>query len=132
MNKKGFTLIELLVVIAIIGILSALAVVSLSVARNKANDAKVKSDLNQIATAAETYFADNSTYATTSVNWFASTTAILGATPCGAYTPGGAFTASGYAVYGNLCTASGTVFCVDSTGYRGTTTAGNADDGACL
>ena len=47
-NLKGFTLIELLVVIAIIGILSTMAVVSLSGARSKADDAKIKSDLSQL------------------------------------------------------------------------------------
>lgn len=57
-NKKGFTLIELLVVIAIIGLLSTLAVVSLNGARQKARDAKRKSDLNSIATAMEMYKAN--------------------------------------------------------------------------
>lgn len=42
-NTKGFTLIELLVVIAIIGILSTIAMTSLSGARKKANDAAFKS-----------------------------------------------------------------------------------------
>lgn len=50
MNRKGFTLIELLIVIAIIGILSSLAIVSLSSARNKAKDAQIKSDLSQFRT----------------------------------------------------------------------------------
>lgn len=50
MNRKGFTLIELLIVIAIIGILSSLAIVSLSSARDKAKDAQIKSDLSQFRT----------------------------------------------------------------------------------
>ncbi|MEA1963267.1 MAG: type II secretion system protein [Patescibacteria group bacterium] len=62
-NKKGFTLIELLVVIAIIGLLSTLAVVSLSNARLKARDAKRMSDLKQIATAIELYSSDQDTSA---------------------------------------------------------------------
>jgi len=59
-NKKGFTLIELLVVISIIGLLSTLAVVSLGNARQKARDAKVKSDIKNISTAMELYAANDS------------------------------------------------------------------------
>jgi len=61
-NKKGFTLIELLVVIAIIGILSTLAVVSLNNAREKSRDAKRVSDIKQVQTALELYFADQNGY----------------------------------------------------------------------
>jgi len=61
-NKKGFTLIELLVVIAIIGLLSTLAVVSLNNARQKSRDAKRVSDIKQIQTALELYFADQNSY----------------------------------------------------------------------
>lgn len=57
-GHEGFTLIELLVVIAIIGLLSTLAVVALTSARGKARDAKRISDIKQIQTALELYFAD--------------------------------------------------------------------------
>lgn len=57
-NKKGFTLIELLVVIAIIGILSAIGLVSLNGAREKARDAKRQSDLAQLRSAMALYFDD--------------------------------------------------------------------------
>ncbi len=57
-NKQGFTLIELLVVIAIIGLLSTLAVVALSSARQKARDSKRLSDLKQLQTALELYYQD--------------------------------------------------------------------------
>ncbi len=59
---KGFTLIELLVVIAIIGLLSTLAVVALNNARQKSRDAKRVSDVKQVSTALELYFADNNGY----------------------------------------------------------------------
>jgi len=52
-KEQGFTLIELLVVIAIIGLLSTLAVVSLSGARAKARDAQRLSDVKQLSTMLE-------------------------------------------------------------------------------
>jgi prepilin-type N-terminal cleavage/methylation domain-containing protein len=54
-NKKGFTLIELLVVIAIIGILSAIVMASLTVARQKAANAKVRAQLASARSAASIY-----------------------------------------------------------------------------
>ena len=61
-KKKGFTLIELLVVISIIGLLATLAVVSLNSARAKARDAQRVSDVKQISTALEMYYASNGDY----------------------------------------------------------------------
>jgi prepilin-type N-terminal cleavage/methylation domain-containing protein len=59
-SSRGFTLIELLVVIAIIGILSAVVLASLAVARLKGADAAVKSDLHTIQTQMELYYDNNS------------------------------------------------------------------------
>lgn len=61
-EKTGFTLIELLVVIAVIGILSAIGFTSLSGAREKANDAKRKSDASSIRTALMLYFDDHNNH----------------------------------------------------------------------
>ncbi len=55
-------MIELLVVIAIIGILSTLAIVSLNSARARARDAKRVSDIKQVQTSLELYFADKNGY----------------------------------------------------------------------
>ena len=61
-NEKGFTLIELLVVIAIIGILAAIAIPQFAAYRARGFDARAKSDLRNVATAEEAYFADNEKY----------------------------------------------------------------------
>ena len=60
--KKGFTLIELLVVVAIIGVLSSIIIVSLSSARAKAADAKMKSQLMSIKILAEKYYDEYGSY----------------------------------------------------------------------
>lgn len=58
-SESGFTLIEILVVILIIGILSAIAIPVFLNQRKAANDAAIRSDLRNIAIAAETFFKDN-------------------------------------------------------------------------
>lgn len=57
-HKKGFTLIELLVVISIISLLTTVVLSALSNARNKAQYAKAKSELNNIAAALELMMSD--------------------------------------------------------------------------
>jgi prepilin-type N-terminal cleavage/methylation domain-containing protein len=61
MKRNAFTLIELLVVIAIIGLLSTIAVISLTTARAKAIDAKRLADIKQLITAMTLYYNDNNT-----------------------------------------------------------------------
>ena len=61
-NKKAFTLVELLVVIAIIGLLSTIAVISMSTARAKGRDGVRIADIKQISTALEQYYTDNNSY----------------------------------------------------------------------
>jgi type II secretion system protein G len=62
-NSKGFTLIELLIVVVIIGILAAIAIPKFGATKDKAYIAAVKSDLRNLGTAQESYFADNVVYA---------------------------------------------------------------------
>lgn len=57
--RRGFTLIELLVVIAIIGILSSVVLASLNTARNKGNDASIKSNLAEARAQAELFYDAN-------------------------------------------------------------------------
>jgi prepilin-type N-terminal cleavage/methylation domain-containing protein len=61
-KEKGFTLIELLVVIAIIGILAAIAIPQFAEYRKRGFDARAKSDLRNVATAEEAYYADYEKY----------------------------------------------------------------------
>ena len=67
-STKGFTLIELLIVVVIIGILAAIAIPKFANTKEKAYVASMKSDLRNLVTAQETYFADNVTYATVATN----------------------------------------------------------------
>jgi type IV pilus assembly protein PilA len=64
MNNKGFTLIELLVVVAIIGILAAIAIPQFSSYRQRAFDGRAESDLRNLVTSMEAYFASNEAYST--------------------------------------------------------------------
>ncbi|MDZ4786555.1 MAG: prepilin-type N-terminal cleavage/methylation domain-containing protein [bacterium] len=63
-KQQGFTLIELLVVVAIIGILAAIAIPQFSSYRQRAFDARSKSDITSLATAEEAYFVDYEAYKT--------------------------------------------------------------------
>jgi len=61
-DNKGFTLIELLIVVVIIGILAAIAIPKFSATREKAYFAAMKSDLKNLASQQEIYYADNYSY----------------------------------------------------------------------
>ncbi|HKC38044.1 MAG TPA: prepilin-type N-terminal cleavage/methylation domain-containing protein [Gemmatimonadales bacterium] len=87
MNRKGFTLIELLIVVVIIGILAAIAIPKFANTKEKAYLASMKSDLRNLITAEEAYFADSVKYsAGTSCATapgtvsFCTTTGVLGPT----------------------------------------------------
>jgi prepilin-type N-terminal cleavage/methylation domain-containing protein len=76
-NTKGFTLIELLIVVVIIGILAAIAIPKFANTKEKAYVAAMKSDLRNLVTAEESYFADNVTYTTSTTNMnFAPSTGV--------------------------------------------------------
>ncbi len=135
-NKKGFTLIELLVVIAIIGLLSTLAVVSLSNARLKARNAKRMSDLKQISTAIELYSSDQDTSAYPTNRVLPALCGIAGiiADPDTAATPD-ALCGAGFAITDGTNTYLASIP-VDpgatTYGYECDTAAGTCDSAYCI
>lgn len=56
-RREGFTLIELLIVVVIIGILAAIAIPKFSATREKAYYSAMKSDLRNLQSAQEMYYA---------------------------------------------------------------------------
>ena len=99
MNRKGFTLIELLIVVVIIGILAAIAIPKFANTKEKAYIASMKSDLRNLVTAEEAYFADSVKYSSTiscanpavagTVQWCATVGNTLGTVTVGTGTQAG-------------------------------------------
>lgn len=79
MKSKGFTLIELLVVVAIIGVLATVVLSNLGEARGRADDAKKRTYIKQLATASEIYYLDNDQYPNT-VGWLIASGSFLSTT----------------------------------------------------
>lgn len=124
--QKGFTLIELLVVIAIIGILSSVVLASLNSARDKGADAAIRGNLNNMRAQAELVYDDNGSYAAL----FSNTTvinAVNAANSANGNGKGVATTseANFWAASAELKSSTGW-YCVDSTGFAGTTTSAAA------
>ena len=63
MKRAGFTLIELVTVVAIIGLLAVIAIPKLTNLKERAQVAAMKSDLRNLVTLEENYFAQNLKYA---------------------------------------------------------------------
>ena len=59
-SRQGFTLLELMIVIAVIAILSLIVIANLAGSKSIARDNRRVSDISQIQTALETYFAGSS------------------------------------------------------------------------
>jgi prepilin-type N-terminal cleavage/methylation domain-containing protein len=117
-NNKGFTLIELLIVVVIIGILAAIAIPKFSEAREKAFVSAMKSDLKNLATQEELYYADAFEYSTDKTALEFSESKNVTVTPGGASTDG----------WGAQATHEGTS--ITCSLYYGTGGEGSAPDAA--
>ena len=58
-NKQGFTLIELILVVVIVGILVAIATMAFGNYGDKAKNARIRSDMETLATATQKYLMLN-------------------------------------------------------------------------
>jgi len=63
--RDGFTLIELLIVVVIIGILATIAIPKFANTKTRAYIASMKSDLRNLLTSEESFFADSIRYGAT-------------------------------------------------------------------
>ena len=111
--RKGFTLIELLIVVVIIGILAAIAIPKFANTKDKAYLAAVKTDLRNLATAQEGYFADNQTYTTSLPSFTPSANVSIAISPA---------SASGWAATGTNSAMSTTVTCTIKVGSQANAT----------
>ena len=130
----GIILAAILPIIAILGILSSVVLVSLNTARQKGQDAQVKSVLSQMRTEAEVNYGQNNTYSKSrscssgmfasdpSFNTIASSLTVTSKNLLTCFAEG-----TTYAISAPLSTA-GQNYCVDSTGFNGNGTA--IDDGS--
>jgi general secretion pathway protein G len=64
-QDEGFTLIELLIVIVILGILAGIVVFAVGGITDRGKKSACKADVATVATAAEAYYAKNSSYPAT-------------------------------------------------------------------
>lgn len=123
--QKGFTLIELLMSIAIIAILSSLVLGGVNVARDKGRDTKIKVQLNNIRTAAQSYYTTVGDYSFTSscsAGMFGTNEFGMSALMSTSNYPAGTILRCGanglqYAVHANLSGAN-RYWCVDTSGSK--------------
>lgn len=131
-QTRGFTLIELLVVIAIIGILASVVLASLNSARDKGEDAAIKSNLNNARAQAELFYDNNNrTYTTVCTTGTNNISALITAATNGGGGAAAAECADDAAAWAAQKQLNvGGFYCVDSTGAATTTAADSIADGS--
>jgi prepilin-type N-terminal cleavage/methylation domain-containing protein len=65
LKERGFTLLEIMIVVAVVAILALILIPNFSGARAQAQTATCEANLEEIATAAELYYADQQQYPAT-------------------------------------------------------------------
>jgi len=78
MRQRGFTLIELLIVVVIIGVLASIAIPKFANTKEKAYITQMKSDLRNLYTAEESYFADSIKYTSNLGTAYRTSTGVVG------------------------------------------------------
>jgi type II secretion system protein G len=76
-GDKGFTLIELLIVIVILGVLAGIVVFSVQFINNRGENASCKTDLKNVESAVEAYYAQFGSYPT-AIDGAANSTTLIG------------------------------------------------------
>lgn len=107
-NRKGFTLIELIVVIAILGILAAILIPQFTGFQNKARESQALVSAKQIATAIDSFFAENNAWPASAAD-NAEVIALAG-TPAGGWVVGDDADTLGDGGFGWSVTVGGTAY----------------------
>lgn len=122
--QSGFTLIELMIVVAIIGILAAIAIPNFIKFQAKAKQSEAKSNLKAIFVAKKSHFAENNTFACTSLcGWSPESGTIY------TYNTGAAEFAANKAGVGTVASAAG--YAETTTSFIATAN-GNIDNDATM
>jgi len=138
MNKsKGFTIIELIVVIAIIAVLATIVLVNVTSYINKGKDSSIKGNMANMMTIAAAYYdsttGGNGDYLglTTDAAYSAGVTAIDDANGGDAVTDEITAAGDAWCIESGLNDTTTTNWCVDSTGYKGSTAECDATTADC-
>ena len=101
MRRSGFTLIELLIVVVIIGVLASIAIPKFANSKEKAYLTQMKSDLRNLVTVEESYFADSIKYTNDVTGVYRTSTGVTG--PNITLTPDGWTATVGHTAFGRTC-----------------------------